>query len=695
MKVFYKSPFCSIELVADSVFRAVPCDARITIELEKGDSNYNLIYNGVVVDSSVTSLECNSDSELIVRQGDERHAYAVRPIVQPVSINYKRTYNQFAYEYADRYNNEIESIQLGQLKLYAVEQSTEGRDLTSLFNQMEEAYRKIKAICEKPKSHLKSINEVRPIETVKRIGHESIPYLAAHSEDWLARTVSGLKPSRLFSRVEDDNYQIYENRVVKTLIDLSINFLRKKAKEYNDNCKQLSGIMNSSVQTKSFGFDVTFQKAVAELISFDAQSNELRSKTFKLMNGLYDTAQLLLKKYRSLRKTRLYRYLKKTKPVTNPLNETNILLMDKHYNVAFNLWHPLHKEIVLQNHSDDSEVKDQNIFADYRLFCKVLCGYAAHVLNFDIIDDGHYYRQSDQLRLTIFDVNGIISVTIKDGTKRFIELTSGMAVPIEDGESRGKFTLSDGCLSWESDVSEDEIEEFCSMFKTRSSRGKDQAEEKRKYLALKSAIGQQQRKCGTPKSNKFVVLPTAIELESDTRSAFKQLMGKTAYEIAEKFEADFAIVALPLCKDDEQKVTSYAKESGANIMMLPLSMFDINSFRRLQNVMLRQIVALDSGSCPSCGEIMRGNDNIKVCDNCGQMMLVKTICPNTQCRHAYHYINYEIAPEIASKMQKIETAQEQDADDFYKMDSLYQYKDIVKMYVDDGKVRTICPKCGK
>ena len=80
----------------------------------------------------------------------------------------------------------------------------------------------------KLKSHLKAVNEVRPIETVKRIGYESIPYLAAHSEDWLARTASGLKPARLFSRVEDDEFQIYENRVTKTLIDLILSFLRKK-----------------------------------------------------------------------------------------------------------------------------------------------------------------------------------------------------------------------------------------------------------------------------------------------------------------------------------------------------------------------------------------------------------------------------------------------------------------------------------
>ena len=123
--------------------------------------------------------------------------------------------------------------------MYAVDQSTEVTDWTGTFNQIEEALKDFKAICEKPKSHLKAVNEVRPIDTVKRVGYESIPYLASHSEDWLARTASGLKPARLFSRVEDDDYQIYENRVVKTLVDLIIQFLRKKEKGLKDQCEQL------------------------------------------------------------------------------------------------------------------------------------------------------------------------------------------------------------------------------------------------------------------------------------------------------------------------------------------------------------------------------------------------------------------------------------------------------------------------
>ena len=280
MKVYYHSALNETELTPGGVLRTVPCKAVLKLHKEKNESPCELVYNGTIINPDTTEIECNEEAELVVRQDGERYVYSVRPSIQLLTTKNARTYEQFSYEYRDMEFDEIDSIQLGALKLYAVDQSTEVRDFSEVFGQINDAFNAFKSICEKPKSHLKAVNEVRPIETVKRIGYESIPYLAAHSEDWLARTASGLKPARLFSRVEDDEYQIYENRVVKTLIDLILSFLRKTEKQLRDQRDQLRGIMNSSVQTGSFGFDVSFQKAVSELMSSDDKGDEYRSKSF-------------------------------------------------------------------------------------------------------------------------------------------------------------------------------------------------------------------------------------------------------------------------------------------------------------------------------------------------------------------------------------------------------------------------------
>lgn len=311
MKVIYHSALVTKELDQGNVFRTAPGKACLKIEKERGDLDFDVLLNGSILDSNIDFIDIETDAELVIRTQGGKRTYSVKPLVHELSNGYAMAYEQFQYEYLDKPDNEIESIKAGFLKMYAVDQSAEVYDWTETFDNIDVSFKAFKSICEKPKSHLKAVNEVRPIETVKRIGYESIPYLAAHSEDWLARTASGLKPARLYSRVEDDEYQIYENRVVKTLIDLILSFLRKKEKELKDQCEQLNSIMNSSVQTGSFGFDVSFQKAVSELIVSDKTGDDYRSKALELAEKLHKKSKILLKKYRTLRSTKLYRYLKR------------------------------------------------------------------------------------------------------------------------------------------------------------------------------------------------------------------------------------------------------------------------------------------------------------------------------------------------------------------------------------------------
>lgn len=159
----------------------------------------------------------------------------------------------------------------------------------------------------------------------------------------------------------------------------------------------------------------------------------------------------------------------------------------------------------------------------------------------------------------------------KEMLTSYVDLENGVLSPIMPGETFGKFSFDGVRLYWENDASVDEIEKFCSLFKTRESRGKEQAEEKKKYSAIKSAIDQRQRTYSQPKYSKIVIWPAAIELESDTRNTFKEWVELNASNIAETYHADYVIIAVPVCGEDEQKIISYAKGNGANVMILPLT----------------------------------------------------------------------------------------------------------------------------
>lgn len=690
MKVYYHSALNETELTQGSVLRTVPCKAVLKLHKEKTERPCELVYNGTIIDSDTTEIKCNEEAELIIRQDGERYVYSICPSVRLLTTKNARAYEQFVYEYRKKEFDEIDSIQLGNIKLYAVDQSTEVHDFSEVFEEINNAFNAFKSICEKPKSHLKAVNEVRPIETVKRIGYESIPYLAAHSEDWLARTASGLKPARLFSRVEDDEYQIYENRVVKTLVDLIIRFLRTTEKQLRDQRDQLRGIINSSVQTGSFGFDVNFQKAVSELMSSDDKGDEYRSKSLELVEKLQKQAYALLKRYRTLCQTKLYRYLKKSKAVLNPLNETNILALDKYYSVIYKLWRTIHHVIVPKVIEDESCIAFDEICDDYQQFCATLCGYSAHVIGFELIEDGHYQRSADNIDLQIICTDdGLIKVILKDIEPRSIVVPSGIDVPIHAGASSHRVSYNGYRLIWPNDISVNDMDSFCSLFKTRESRGKEQSEEKHKYTALKSLLDQAQRSYSAPVTSTFIIIPTAVELGAESRTAYKSAMEQTAKKYLADNPYNQIIIALPVCNESEQKITEYAKENGQIISLLPLTMFDINSFRRLQNILYQQILRLQKDTCPNCGGAMRKNDNRLVCDNCNQLMLTKTKCPNPECRHEYVYMGYDVPTATLQKMRAVSQ------ESFFEWDSLYQYKNVVNMSVDTGKLRTICPRCHK
>lgn len=690
MKVFYHSAFTHRELAAGEVFRTIPCGAVLEWTLERGEMGQecSVLFNGGAVNPEQRQVDCTGQAELIIRLRGERYVYLVRPLAAPLSGQYARTYRRFFYEYSRRRGGEIERIQSGALKLYAVDQSVTVHDWTETFERVEAAFSAFRAICEKPKSHLKAINEVRPIETVKRIGYESIPYLAAHSEDWLARTAGGLKPARLFSRVEDDEYQIYENRVVKTLIDQILSLLRKIERELRDQYEQLHGIMNSGVQTGSFGFDVSFQKALSELLNSDEKSDEYRLEAMELADSFRRRAALLIKKYSALRQSRLYRCLRRSKAASNPLNETNILMMDKHYNVVFKLWKVIHRELAPPMAEEEAKPEFAAVCSGYLAFCKTLCGYAAHTLNFDEMGEGVYYRPADGLEIRIQEESGRVRVAVRDKTPRCLTLAGGLQLPVAAGSRFGPFRFDGAALFWDSDTTDDDIEAFCSLFKTRESRGKEQAEEKRRYQALRMAIDRRQREYPVPRRSTFTIVPAAVELSGHNRGAFRSYVEERVQSEGDD-GASCVIAALPKCDENEQEVTAYARMANERLLILPLTMFDINSFRRIQNVLLRQIVSMGRETCPCCGGGMRESAGGLVCDTCNQLRLARTVCPNPACKHEYAYLSFDTPPDTISRMRGVEQA------NFYQWDSLYQYKDIVGMSVASGKLRTVCPCCGR
>ena len=607
-----------------------------------------------------------------------------------LSKEYAEVYDEFGKEYKEcKESNEIKSIKNGSLTLYATDNIAEFKDYSEEFEQIENAYSAFKSICERPKSHLKSINEVRPIETIKRIGYEAIPYLSAHSEDWLARTASGLKPARLFSRVEEDDFQIYENRVVKTLLDLLISFLSRVERELRYHKEQLSSIMNDNVHATCFGFDKKFSIAISELITDDYSNNEKALEKLLQLEELHAKSLELLKKYRTLRDTKLYQLIKKAKSVQNPLNETNILLLDKHYSVIYKLWKKLHRILITKSIKVKNQIEENELSLHYQQFVATLCGYATHALSFDWISKGKYKRDSDNIEVVIEQLkNGSIRVSLTEKEKRSVS-TNGIPIP---DTSSSRFEKIGNILTFPDDITDAEIETLCSQLKIKGivKNVKDKERASQQYLALKKLIQNELTRYQDSIKTSFVIVPYFIELSLDTISSFRDSVEDIKNKYFDKNKDSEIIIALPLCNEYEQKVIKYAQDDCSDTSILPITMFDINSFRRIQKILYTHILLkFNTRKCLICGgELRKKEENQYICDDC-QLILIKTKC--SQCKKEYYSQHFDYSADNISKMALVEQ------DNFFQWDSLWQYKNIVSMKVDckiDKKtIRPICPDC--
>lgn len=279
---------------------------------------------------------------------------------------------------------------------------------------------------------------------------------------------------------------------------------------------------------------------------------------------------------------------------------------------------------------------------------------------------------------------------VRDTSEHELVVPGGVVLPIPAGNKHGKFRYDGKKLYWDCNIEIDDIEEFASLLKPKGKPGKEQQnEQRRNYTELKRLIGDREHEYPESKRFKIVIIPCMVGLKSETRNGFKDYLLEKARKIQNSSKADMVIVALPKCQEDEQKVVDYAFGRSEKILFLPLSMYDINSFRRMQNALVRYIVRLEKDTCPCCGGIGRKDDTQTICDACSGLVLTSTICPEDDCRKEYKYLGFMVSSSTIEKMQAV------DENNFFQYDSLYQYKNIVKMRVSNNKIITRCPHCGR
>ena len=637
-------------------------------------------------------LKTGGDSEITAFSGGhETASYAVRPSIGIIPMKIGLPYENFYYQYQKNTENPLQAVLDGKVNIYATPQP-EMKDYSRILKEIEIAYPHLKEICAKPRSHLKSINEIRPIETVKRIGHESIPYLASHSEDWLARTASGLKPSRLYSRVEEDDYQIYENRVIKTIIDDAVIYLRRRRNEMVNLEEQLGQLIANTVNMESAGFDVSHQVCVSKILGrdpYDSFSSETKQK--EMAAEQLARIKRLYRLYEELKKSRLYKSNFKSRRVTGSLLQTNILLMDKHYHQASLLWKPLREVLVKEDTEMREWVGDGHLApveaeSAYALYCETMCRFALYSLGFCESDPGCFDRE-DEVRVSISNQDGCILLAVADYQARKLPVGGEVTSPIAAGESFGPFSFDGQDIIWRQKLELDEIQAFAHKHRHKNSTGAVRKNEAQSKQALYDKLVEMNKQDHKPAS-KVLLLPSFCELTDANALQYKKQTEKGLLDLCRKMDAGKGFALMPLYEKQQQGIMENAIYEDEKVGFLPVSMFDINSYRRIRNVLLRYITRIIEKHCPCCGKPTFDSGKGEECRNPECMKVY--IRHHVKCERCSNKEYSYIWPDFSVK--ELQAIEDMDAESGHaRFDSRFRYRNIVPMVVKDNKLLALCP----
>lgn len=192
-----------------------------------------------------------------------------------------------------------------------------------------EAIQHFEEIARLPRAHLK-VEEVRiPVGRARRFPPRALNVLASHSEDWHSRSFSSVRPNRVLSEVQDDDFAIYENRALKTLQQRLLSALTPRLSML----KSLRDSLDASELNQSGGRRFSIHRLcelLAELFTEDPSRAAL--------DALIENLEALRMRLLSLEGMFLFKEIKFEARVSSPIQATNILRDDSHYRHVFHVW---------------------------------------------------------------------------------------------------------------------------------------------------------------------------------------------------------------------------------------------------------------------------------------------------------------------------------------------------------------------
>jgi len=282
-------------------------------------------------------------------------------------------------------------------------------DTETLINEIYDSLGALFSVIEKPRFELRNIEEMQPVDRVRRTGRDAAKKLASDPKNWQSQFLDEIKPLKILSISTEEEIQTYPNRMVKTLIDLLYAHITRISSKVYDSIDFVNDIQEY-YQEQDYDKDRyeliknTFNDYNVE--NFDTQMKAIgdRERKLKVIKDAITAAM----------KSKFYRNLKNCIPVKHPLKEGNVLRMDKNYRTLLDLWHKLHGEKVMN--LGYGETMDKPFNSSYFTFSQALIINTIKKLNFEILE----YKQEFNGNCYHFIIKFKAQRISSDGNSRWI-----------------------------------------------------------------------------------------------------------------------------------------------------------------------------------------------------------------------------------------------------------------------------------
>lgn len=198
---------------------------------------------------------------------------------------------------------------------------------------LESYFPSIDKIANTPKTGIRYEQEIVPVEKAKKINSESVRHLASHTH-FVKEVRDGnyVIPKKILTSYAEQEFSIYENRFIKTLIDRLFVFVNNRYNVIKDN------VLSSNKNHVNISSDFNINNASVNINVDVVIKKTVNSQNEKNNLYLLKRVEKLNRMIMAYKNSELYKKLINAPKVNPPIMQTNIIMKNPDFKNCYMLW---------------------------------------------------------------------------------------------------------------------------------------------------------------------------------------------------------------------------------------------------------------------------------------------------------------------------------------------------------------------